>query len=151
GGVDAAGALGLGHALDTMRAALPLEDRIGAVALDRKDRLLVPAAVARARLELLDLEAATLGVARQHPVDIAGPERGLVAADTLAHLDDHVPAVRGIGRNEGEAQLLLQPARPLLELGDELAQVGVVARCREVVLRRFPLPRELVRLLELLQ
>src|SRR5439155_26182989 len=87
GGVDAAGALGLGDALHPVRAALPLEDGVRAVALDRERDLLVAAAVARARPELLDLEAAALGVAREHPVDVAGPERGLVAADTLAHLD----------------------------------------------------------------
>src|SRR5690348_17668053 len=49
----------------------------------------VAAAVRRARLELLDLEPAALGVARQHAVDVAGPQRGLVAADALTHLDEH--------------------------------------------------------------
>ena len=151
GGVDAAGALGLGHALHAMRAALPLEDRIGAVALDRERDLLEAAAVRRAGRELLDLEAAPLRVPREHPVDVAGPERGLVAPDALAHLDDHVLAVGRIRGDEREAQLFLQPAGALLELGHELAQVGVLARSREVVPRGFPLLRELVRLLELLQ
>jgi hypothetical protein len=41
--------------------------------------------------------------------------------------------------------------RALLELGNELPQVGVFARRREILLRRGPLLRELVRLLELLQ
>ena len=76
---------------------------------------------------------------------------GLVAADALPHLDEHVFPVGGIRRDEREAQLLLQPARALLELRDELAQVGVVARGREVVPRARPLLRELVRLLELLE
>ena len=38
-----------------------------------------------------------------------------------------------------------------LELGHELAQVGVLARRREILPRGSPLLRELVRLLELLQ
>ena len=45
GGVDAALALGLGDALDAVGAALPLEDGVGAVALDRERDLLVAAAV----------------------------------------------------------------------------------------------------------
>ena len=104
-------ALGLGNALHAVRAALPLEDGVGAVALDRERDLLVAAAVARARPELLDLEAAPLGVAREHAVDVAGPERGLVAADALAHLDDDVLAVGRIARDERETKLLLEPRR----------------------------------------
>ena len=38
-GVDAALRLGLGDALHAVRAALELEDRVGAVALDRERRL----------------------------------------------------------------------------------------------------------------
>src|SRR4029077_18801542 len=69
GGVDAALALGLGHALDAVSAALPLEDGVGAVALDRKGHVLVAAAFVPARPELLDLEPAALGVAREHAID----------------------------------------------------------------------------------
>ncbi len=150
-GVDAAGALRLGDALHAVRAALPLEDRVGAVALDGEDDLLEAAAVRRARLELLDLEAAPLGVAREHPVDVTCPERGLVAADALAHLDDHVLAIGRVGRDERQPQLFLKRGRALLELGDELPQVGVAVRRVEVVPRGLPLLRELVRPLELLQ
>ena len=149
--VDAALRLGLGHALHAMRAALPLEDAVGAVALHRERHLLVAAAVARARSELLDLEALPLGIAREHPVDVAGPERCLVAADALPHLEDHVLVVGGVARDHREAQLVLELRRPLLELGDELLQVGVLARSREIVARRPQLLHELVRALELLQ
>ena len=151
GRVDPARAFGLGHPLDAVRPALPLEHGVRAVTLDREGRLLVAAAVRRARLELLDLEAASLGVTAQHPVDLAGPERSLVAADPLPHLDDHVLAIGGIRRDEGETQLLLQAARALLELGDQLAQVRVLARRRKVVPRCVPLLREVVRPLELLE
>ena len=77
--------------------------------------------------------------------------RGLIAADPLPHLDDHILAIGGIRRDERQAQLLLQAPRALLELGHELAQVGVLARRREIVTRGLPLLSELVRLLELLQ
>ena len=110
-GVDPALRLGLGHALHAVRAALPLEDRVRAVALDRERDLLVAAAVARARLELLDLEAAPLGVAREHPVEVAGPERRLVAADALAHLDDDVLAVGRIASGRARAAAPPRAAR----------------------------------------
>ena len=121
--------LGLGDALDAVRAGLVLEDGVGAVALDGEDELLEAAAVARARRQLLGLEAAPLGVAGQHPVEVAGPERGLVAADALADLDDHVLAVGRVGLDEGELQLLLELVDALLELGDELPEIAVAA-CR---------------------
>src|SRR5207244_12931780 len=66
--VDPALRLGLRDALDAMRAALPLEDGVGAVALDRERDLLEADAVVRARAELLDLEPAPLRVAGEHPV-----------------------------------------------------------------------------------
>ena len=143
-------ALGLGDALDAVRAALPLEDGVRAVTFDRERDFLVAAAVGRARLELLDLVAAPLGVAREHAVDVAGPERGLVAADALTHLDEDVLAVGGIGRDERDAELLLDRGGARLEVGDHLAEVGVVARRGEVLVERLPLLRELVRVLELL-
>ena len=49
--VDAPLRLRLGHALHAVRAALELEDRVGAVALDRERDVLEAAAVARARAE----------------------------------------------------------------------------------------------------
>ena len=65
-GVDPALRLGRGHALDAMRAALPLEDGERAVALDREDGLLDAAAVVLVRGEELGAVAAPLGVALQH-------------------------------------------------------------------------------------
>src|SRR5207244_6751230 len=150
-GVDPALRLGLGDALDAVRARLPLEDRVGAVALDREHDLLEAAGLVRAHLELLDGEAAPLRVAREHPVDGGRPERGLVAADALADLDDHVLAVSRIALDERQLQLLLQRVEPLLELRDELAQVAVAARRLEVVADPAPLLRQLVWAFELLQ
>src|SRR4029078_9870647 len=54
-GVDAALRLGLGDALDAMRAALVLEHGVGAFALDAEHDLLVAAAVALARRAPLGL------------------------------------------------------------------------------------------------
>ena len=79
-----------GHALHAVGAALELEDRVRTVALDRELDLAEAAAVVLVRVERLDGEAAALGVAGQHPVDVGRPERALVAALALAHLDDHV-------------------------------------------------------------
>ena len=134
-----------------MRTALPLEDRIRAVALDREADALESACRVGARLELLPLEPAPLGVAGQHAEEVACPERRLVAARRLADLDDHVLAVGRIGLYERELQLVLQPLDPLLELRDELAEIAVVVRSLEVGRSLNPLLRELVRRLELLQ
>ena len=121
-----------GHALHAVRPAFPLEDRVGAVALDRERDLLEAAAVVRARRQDLGLVAAALRVAGQHAIDLARPERGLVAAGGLPDLDEDVLRVGGIGLDEREPQLLLERGHPLLELRDELAQVAVVAGGVEV-------------------
>ena len=149
--MDAPLRLRLGHALDAVRAALPLEDGIRAVALDRERGLLEAAGLARARAEVLDAETAPLGVARERAVEIAGPQGGLVASDALADLDDHVLAVGRIGRRERDPQLLLERVAALLELGDELAQDPVAPRRVEIVMDLPPLLRQAVRRLELLQ
>ena len=150
-GVDPALRLRRRNALDAVSSAFPFEDRVRAVAFDRERDLLVAAAVIRARLEILDLEAEAIGVARVHAVEVAGPERGLVAAFTGADLEDHVLAVGRVGLHHREAQLLLEPRRPLLELGHELLEVGVRACCIEIGARQAPFLRELVRRFELLR
>jgi hypothetical protein len=134
-----------------MGAALPLEHRVGALALDREDDLLEAAGLVRARGEHLRLEAAPLRVASQHAVDVARPERRLVAADALADLDQHVLAVGRVGLDQRELQILLEAGDPLLELRDELAQVAVSAGVVEVGASLAPLLCEPVRALELLQ
>ena len=149
--VDASGGLGLGHALHAMRAALELEDRVRAIALDREHAFLQPAAVVRVRLDLLELEPAALGVALQHPLQLGRPERRLVAADALADLDDHVLVVGRVALGERELQLFLEPRDLGFVVGDHLAELGVAARGLEVGARLPPLLREVVRPFELLQ
>ena len=101
-GVDAALRLGRRHALDAMRAALPLEDGVGAVALDREGVVAVGA------LEDLGLEAAALGVAGEQPEQVAGPEVGLRAAGGALDLDDDVLVVVRVALDHREADLLLE-------------------------------------------
>src|SRR4029079_18792413 len=93
---------------DAVRAGLPLEDRVRAIALDGEYDLLEATRLVAAGLELLDLLAEALGVARQHAEDVRRPEGRLVAADALADLDDHVLAVGRVGLDERELQLLLE-------------------------------------------
>ena len=106
-GVDASLGLGLRHALDAVRAALELEHRVGAVALDR-ERVL-----ALADLQRLGLEAEALGVAGQHPVEVAGPQAGLLAAGAALDFDDHALLVVGVALDHRQADLLLELLDPL--------------------------------------
>src|SRR6185436_12389851 len=79
--------------LDAVRAALPLEHGERAVPLHREDGLLDASALVLAPGQGLRAKAPALGVALQHARDLARPERRLIAADALPHLDDHVLAV----------------------------------------------------------
>ena len=149
--VDASLRLGLGHPLDAVRPALELEDRVGAVALDRVRRLLDPTRVARRHLDLLPAEAAPLGVALQQPREVSGPELPFVPALAAADLDDHVLLVGGVALGERELQLLLEPRDVGLVVADHLGELGVAFRRVEVLARLLPLLRELPRPFELLQ
>ena len=135
--VDAALRLRLGHALDAMRPALELEDRVRTVALDREHAFLQAAAVVRVRLDLLELEAASLRVALQHPLQVGRPQRSLVAADALPDLDDHVLVVGGVALGESELQLLLEPVDFRLVVGDHLRELWVGPRGVEVLAACF--------------
>ncbi len=105
--MDPALGLGLGHALHAVGAALELEHRVGALALDR-ERVL-----ALAHLERLGLEAEPLGVAREHPVEVAGPQPGLLAAGAALDFDDHALLVVGVALDHRQADLLLELLDPL--------------------------------------
>ena len=88
-----------------------------------------PALVAGGRAERLGLVAEPLGVAREHVVDVAREERGLVAAGAGPQLDDDVALVVRVALDERQAQLLLDRRERLLaarELGLEVgAHLGV--------------------------
>src|SRR6185437_10975883 len=104
-----------------------------------------------ARADRIDLEAAPLRVTSEGAVQVSCPQRGLVAADALADLDDHVLAVRGVGLHERELQLFLERHEPFLELGDELPQVAVGACVIEIGACLPPALAEAMRAFELLQ
>src|SRR5262245_17731030 len=150
-GVDSSLGLRHGHALYPMRASLPLENGIRAVALDRERDVVVAAALARIGTEHLPLEAPVLRVAGEHAEEIARPDRRLVAPGALANLDDYVLLVVGVALDERELELVLELFQPPLELGNKAAEFRVLARRLEVVASRTPLLRELVRALELFQ
>ena len=106
--------LGVGHALDPVHAALELEPREDAAALDLGDDLLVAAGRALAFGDDLDPPALELGVARIHAEEVAGEERGLVAARAGADLEDGALLVRLVLRQEQDAQVLRRPLERLL-------------------------------------
>ena len=134
-----------------MRPSLELEDREGALPLDREHGLLDAAALALARRERLGLEPEPLGVPAEHPADVARPQPCLVAADALTDLDDHVLLVRRIALDEREGELLLEALDVGLELRRHSRQLGIVARSSEILARLPPLVRESLRRLELLE
>ena len=128
--MDAALRLGRRHALDAVGAALVLEDRVRAVALDLERVLAV------ADVERLDLEPAALGVAAEHAEEVARPEPGLVAAGAALDLDDHVLVVVRVALDHREPDLLLELAEALAGGGEHLAQLRVVAVLGDQLLRR---------------
>src|SRR5262249_57477638 len=114
------------------RSGRAREEGVRGVAAEGERDRLEAAGVVRARAQLLDLEATPIGVARERAVEVACPDRGLVAADALADLDDDVLAVGRIGRRQRDTELLLERPAPLLELGHQLAQHAVASRLIEV-------------------
>ena len=123
--------LGLGYALHAVGATLELEDRIGVgwCALDR-ERVL-----ALADLQRLGLEADAFGVAGEHPVDVARPQPGLVAAGAALDFDDHVLLVVWVALDHREADLLFELLDALARGAQHLAQLGIVAVFGDQLLR----------------
>src|SRR5438128_689022 len=122
-----------------MRAALELEHRVGALALDREHVL------ALAGLQRLDLPTATLGIACEHAVHIARPQSRLLASGAALDLHDHALLVVGIALHHRQAELLFKLRAALARYHQLLAQL----RTRRVVLRAPPLRRQLRRRLQL--
>ena len=118
GRVDPALRLRLRHPLHPVRPALELEHAVCAVALHREG------VVAVAQLERLGLEAATLGVAGEHAVEVGGEQAGLLAARAGPDLDDHVLVVVRVRLDHREPDLLLELAEPVLRAAQQLAQLG---------------------------
>ena len=92
----------------TPRLELQLREHV--LALDQRDDFLHAARRALVHRHHLDLPALALGVARVHAVEVAGEQRGLVAAGAAADLEDRVLAVVRILRQQQDLDLLLGSA-----------------------------------------
>ena len=148
--MDATLRLRLRHPLHPVRSALVLEHAVRAVALDLERVRAV------AHGQRLYLEAAPLGVAAEHPVEVAGEQSGLFPAGSLAHLHDHVLLVVGIALDHREPDLLVELAQPRFRALEQLAQLRVIAVLGEQLARAGGIvgglavfPRELMSGLEL--
>src|SRR5262249_58902200 len=96
---------------------------------DAADDLLVAAVFAGRLAQDLGREPLRFRVAGVHAVEIAGEDRGLVAAGAGAHLEEDVLVVARILRQQQAAQLLLLAAARALEARDLL----LTARARDRV------------------
>ena len=95
------------------------------------------------------LKPRALGVLGEHPVDVAGPQAGLLAARAALDLDDHVLVVVGVALDHREADLLLEPlalgARGVELLAHVLALVEQLLEALLVVACAAPLGGQLRR------
>ena len=107
-GVDAALALGLGHTLHAMHAALELHGAIDAIAQHLERDLFETAHIGRRRVDDLDLPLLALGETLVHAEEVTREDVCLVATGTTADLDDDVLLVVGVGRQEQELDGLLE-------------------------------------------
>ena len=113
-GVDAALRFGVRHALHAMHAGFEFQLGEGAAAADFGDDFLVAAHGAFARGDHLDLPALLGGIALVHAEQIAGEQRGLVAAGAGADFEDDVALVHRVLRQQRQADLLLELVAPRL-------------------------------------
>ena len=107
GGVDAPAALGRGHALDAVHAALEFQRREDAAPGDLGDQLLVAAEFGRGLLDHVPAPAARLGELAVHLREVGGEQGGLVAAGAGANLEDGGAFVGRVARQQREAHGLL--------------------------------------------
>ena len=137
---------GFGHALHAVSARLELELGIRALADDARDDFLVPAHLARAFGDHLDLPFVALGKTVIHAKQVAREQGRFVAARAAAHLDENVALVVRIDRQQRALQISLQrfharPRRLHLVVGERL-QVGIgehVLRGGQITLALLPL------------
>ena len=109
-GVDAALGLGLRHALHAVAAGFELEFRVGALADDPGDDLLV-AADLRALCEMISTcQRLRSAIARIHAEQVAGEQRRFVAAGAGADFEEDVALVVGVLGQQLLLQFGLEPA-----------------------------------------
>src|SRR5690606_9744932 len=132
GGVDAPLRFRLGDPLHAVHAALVLEPGVHAIPAAERDRFLPATGGGLARAQDFHAPAAALRVAGVHAKEVRGEQRGFLAAGAGAHLEDRVPIVVRVARQEQDAELVLEPRAFRLEprdlLARERAELGVVER-----------------------
>ncbi len=133
-------AFGERHALHAVDARFVLQVAVRLRPRDLADHFLVAERLfARAAadrdlgaVEHLRLPAPVRAVARVHPVEVGGEERGLVAAGPRADLEDDVATLVGVGREERFLELLLDRRDQRLEPCDLerglTPEIGIVAQ-----------------------
>ena len=120
-GMDAAGALGVGHPLHAVHAQFEFELGERATPANLCNDLLVAAHAAFASGDHLDLPALASGESLIHPEQVAGEQCCLVAAGAGSDLQDDVALVHGVLGQERELD-------PLLQLGTALFQHRLLGR-----------------------
>ena len=102
GGVDASLRFGDRHALHPMPAGFKLQARVGTLADDAGDDFLVAADFTQGFGNDFDLPALAFGIAAVHAKQVAGKQRGFVAAGAAAHLNKNIlVVVRVFGQQRG--------------------------------------------------
>jgi hypothetical protein len=76
-----------------------------------------------------------LRVAREHAVDVAGPQRRLLAAGAALDFDDHALLVVRVALDHRQPDLLFQLLGPAARARELVAQLGVLAELGEQLLR----------------
>src|SRR5690606_19867338 len=99
-GVDATLRFGFRHALHAVGARFELQPGVGAFAVDPGDDLAEPAVLARAGRFDLHPPALALGVTGVHAQQVAGEDRGLVAAGAGADLQVQAAVVARVARHQ---------------------------------------------------
>ncbi len=149
GGVDAARAFGLRHALHAVHAALELEPAVRALPFDGRDDLLQPAEPGLTGAQDLDAPAPRLGIARVHAEELGGEEARLLAAGAGADLEQHAAIVVRVARQQQHLQLgfervvLELQAGKLLEREGADVLVGIVQKrlvALDLLLQLLPRP-----------
>jgi hypothetical protein len=106
-------------------------------ALDHERDLFEAADLVLGRVDLLDLPALRLGVARVHPIEVGREQPGLVAAGARPDLDDDVLVVVGVRRQHHDLEFVFERLLALLELGEllagELAHLGIALGAHDLL------------------
>ena len=116
-------ALGVGHALHAVHAGFVFKLGEGAAAADFGDDFFIPAHRAFARRHDLDFPSLRGGVALVHAEQLAGEQRGLVAAGPGADFENDVALVHRIPGDERDPQLLFSAARRASSSGRSSAAI----------------------------